>query len=66
MVDSVSNNGSFSWDSWLQSEMPGWNDADTKVFMKNFDSSINAFQSEVKKLHEDNKKATDEILKQDS
>jgi hypothetical protein len=62
MVDPVG----FNWDAWFQTGMPSWNEADTKVFEKQMDSSINAFQSQIKKLHEDNKKATDELTQDNS
>lgn len=64
MVDSINNSGSVGLAAWFESHMPNCTPDETDLFMKQETGAVNAFQSQVNKLHEDNKKTTEELTKE--
>jgi len=64
MVDPINNSGAVGLAAWFESQMPNCTPAETALFMKQETGAVNAFQSQVNKLHEDNKKATEELTQE--
>ena len=64
MIDSINNSEVVGLAAWFESQMPGCTPAETALFMKQETGAVNAFQSQVNKLYEDNKKASEELAKE--